>query len=185
MARITALPEVLHTEVATFIGLDYLRLRACSRAFRALLAKDRKVATHLHEGDLIIHIQERGAVTQNSAADNLAVACREGRLTVAQWIATHFNLTADDARHQKNRALRVACWKGRLSVAQWLVKYFGLNANDVRGLDNRVLQWTCDGGHLHVVRWLVTYFKLTAADIRGFGWSDLEKKNWLRAFQAA
>jgi len=74
--------------------------------------------------------------------------------------------TPEDARDNKNHALRWACHEGHLHVVQWLVKTFALTANDARACHNSALRWACRGGHLNVAKWLVETFALTAKDMR-------------------
>jgi len=159
------LPEAIHTEVASFIGLDYLRLRACSRAYRATLDKGHLVANRLREGDLMGLFQLYGHTTRLVATSHFNEACNRGHLTVMQWLVSRFGLTADDARANDNLALVRVCSQGHLAAAQWLVAHFGLTVKDMRN-SYYALPWACIGGHSAMAQWLVARFGLTVDDVR-------------------
>eukprot|EP00039_Didymoeca_costata_P014772 m.242333 g.242333 ORF g.242333 m.242333 type:complete len:216 (+) comp16092_c0_seq3:708-1355(+) len=91
--------------------------------------------------------------------------CGAGNLSMAQWLASSFNLNAKDARANDNSgksALRRSCVNGHLSVAQWLTSTFNLTSEDVPN----TLTWTCYNGHLDVAQWLTSTFNLTPEDAR-------------------
>ena len=109
-------------------------------------------------GDLAGVREEAEGLTREvaRAMDNkaLRVACGNGHLEVAQWLAARFALTAEDAREYNNGSLGSACANGHLAVAQWLVSHFALTAEDARADDNYALRWAREGGHEEVVHWL-------------------------------
>jgi hypothetical protein len=93
-------------------------------------------------------------------------SCENGHLAVAQWLVSAFNLTANDARAGRNRALRYSCMNGHLAVAQWLVSTFNLTADDAQALGNYPFVYTCMHGHMAVVQWLATLLNFTADNAR-------------------
>jgi len=189
MDQLTKLPEALHAEVASFIGLDYLRLRACSRKFRALLAKKRTISTFLCENEREVFRKEFYRPVDcvagvYSAINDFTSACSIGLLAVAQWLAARHRLTPMDARSLDNYALRWACATGSRTTAAWLVTYFDLTAADVRSRDNWTLREVCGNSHLTTAQWLVKCFGLTIEDAKDCTSSDTATAAWLAAFRA-
>ena len=114
--------------------------------------------------------------------------CYHGYLTLAQWVALQFKLTAHDVRMDDNYALHWSCRNGHLQIAQWLTHQFKLTARDARMDNNRALRWSCAHGHLDVAQWLTQQFGLTAEDARAddnfalsssCGLGHLEVARWL------
>eukprot|EP00039_Didymoeca_costata_P014771 m.242325 g.242325 ORF g.242325 m.242325 type:complete len:170 (+) comp16092_c0_seq1:770-1279(+) len=61
-------------------------------------------------------------ITQATKCDyNYAfrLSCFHGHLSVAQWLTSTFNLTAEDTRADNNDALSCSCYHKYRSVAQW------------------------------------------------------------------
>ena len=81
------------------------------------------------------------------------MACINGHVAVAQWLAAHFDLTREDACAGNNSALLWTCSKGNLATAQWLVDHFGLTAADVCADGNFALHAQANG-HTHIIAWL-------------------------------
>jgi hypothetical protein len=87
---------------------------------------------------------------------------------MAAWLTTAFGLTADDARHDDNWALRYACYNGRLDAAKWLAETFSLGADDARARNSMALRFACGWGHLSIAQWLVaTYHDARDSDPEG------------------
>jgi hypothetical protein len=107
-------------------------------------------------------------------------SCSGGHLGVAKWLASTFNLTADDARADDNYALRHICEDGHLAEAEWLVSTFNLTANDARADENYALRCSFLNRHLAVAQWLVATFSLTADDVRASSWLVRREGNWAK-----
>lgn len=100
-----------------------------------------------------------------SGATLLQWDCLHGHLAVAQWVASHFQLTSADVRRGNNQALAWACQSGNRKLVTWLVDTFSLTPADVRSNNNAAFRLACAGNHLELAQWLVSRFKLTAADV--------------------
>lgn len=90
--------------------------------------------------------------------------CRAGRLSLAEWYARQFEITAEDVR--RNRVLQGACQGGSVAVIRWLVEEFGLTSADAAGPPGS-LRAAAEGGHLEAARWLAGAFDLAARDAGG------------------
>jgi hypothetical protein len=82
------------------------------------------------------------------AAKLFQVACANGRLAIAQWLAVSLQIKMFLTREPVVVALRWACRHGHLGVAQWLVAEFELAADD------RALTYATLNSHHAVVQWL-------------------------------
>lgn len=110
-----------------------------------------------------------GISVDDVLANNGAIfehACGSGELSVAQWMATRFDLTKRQLHDNKCHALAVACRDGHLHIVRWLVTRFGLNVRDVRADNGRAFQAACGSGRLELAQWLADRFQLTTRDAR-------------------
>ncbi len=82
------------------------------------------------------------------AAKLFQVACANGRLAIAQWLAVNLQIKTSLTREPVVVALRWACRHGHLGVAQWLVAEFEMTADD------RALIYATLNAHHAVVHWL-------------------------------
>ena len=143
--------------------------------------------------DLIkIHAQFEWSHDDVRSGDNGAFrcACEYGRLDVAKWLFTVFQLTVDDVRTFENHAFRWACAEGHLDVAQWLYTVLQLTIDDIRISDNRIFRAVCYYGCLNVAEWLYKTFQLTVDDVRSNNnvaykqarqYGNKDVRNWLVA----
>jgi hypothetical protein len=108
-------------------------------------------------------------------------ACMNRNLTLAQWLTTYFNLTAQNSACADideegissgifgDGLLWTACAHGDLATVQWVVQHFNLTINNVRSDGTYALVTACennkDSGPL-IARWLTEHFSLEADDDR-------------------
>jgi len=85
-------------------------------------------------------------------------ACINGHLSVAQWLAKEFNLTADDARSDNNYAFRFSCVYGHLSVAPVFLTEYKLTAADIGSENNYAFHNARKNCRRHIVQWLTEQF---------------------------
>ena len=91
---------------------------------------------------------QAGADILDDDAVAVGVACLNGHLHVAQWMAAQHGVDV----HVSERALRLACCYGHLHVAQWLLAQGGV---DIHACTDYAFRSVCSNGHVHVARWLV------------------------------
>jgi hypothetical protein len=89
----------------------------------------------------------------------LYVACTEGHVAVAEWLATHYSLPAELPPDVKRRLWNLVCSHGHLAAAQWLVRRFRIVVADVQGCRPAV-RAARNAGKLEFVHWLVVDFGL-------------------------
>jgi len=167
--HIPTLADDIHAEIGAFIGLGYFRLRACSRALRALLTNGLpKMRARLRVDQLETFIRWTPAYKGDTVLLRTSAGLREH----TYWHRPRCH----SIRSQAPSMLSYACNLGYLTVAQWLVARFDLaprsarsKKNAARYSKNAALRDACRNGHLEVAQWLVSCFHLTAADARDDG----------------
>ena len=96
-------------------------------------------------------------------------ACGRGRLLVAQWLASRWQVVPADAGvGVRHAALWAACAHGHLEVARWLAASgFGPTASALAGhafeAGEHPLELACAESELEGAAWLADHFGLTAA----------------------
>ena len=128
--------------------------------------------------DMIQWLVVRFGITLVAGVDGAYVklafdgACGRGHLSVAQWLAGHFSLTAAFAvapGPRRESALGLACARGLQEVVQWMVTHFSLTPANVRfdfiedprgfdpGYTTNAFCVACRFGHLELARWLARW----------------------------
>eukprot|EP01104_Vermistella_antarctica_P000624 TRINITY_DN10774_c0_g1_i1.p1 TRINITY_DN10774_c0_g1~~TRINITY_DN10774_c0_g1_i1.p1 ORF type:complete len:370 (+),score=57.93 TRINITY_DN10774_c0_g1_i1:208-1317(+) len=96
----------------------------------------------------------------------IPAACTCDHVDVLRYLHTTYDLTADDARRDRNWALEVAARHGSVRAIKYLHTHFGLTADDARANESFPLRIAAQGGHAKTVEYLNTGYGLTAEDAR-------------------
>ena len=118
-----------------------------------------------NEYQLILALDECCAIAtadveHKEACAMLGLACRNGNLDLAVWLANQFEFRTQDILTR----LGSVCAGGHVQIMKWMTDRFRLTAAHIRA--RSVLLNACRSGDLDFVRWVVERFGLTARDAR-------------------
>ena len=111
----------------------------------------------IKQGDLLNFIRSNPTKYINY----FIVACSYGRLNIAKWFATTFQITEAEAKSNSNSAFLFSCEKGHLDVAKWLHATFVMTEQEAKIYNSVAFRWACRYGHLEVAKWLHSTFHIT------------------------
>jgi hypothetical protein len=96
---------------------------------------------------VIVYFLQKNQV-QLSKEEVFVQLCREGHLSVAQWL---HSLGGVNIHSLDDEVFQYACENSHLVVAQWLHSLGGVN---IHSQDDAAFRYACENGHLSVAQWL-------------------------------
>lgn len=124
---------------------------------------------------------ENNIHSEDMASQLFHLACKEGKLDVAQWI---FSMGIIDFNADEYTAYLLACDEGHLNIAKWLYEIYADHEN-VETPDGLAFKYACKNGHLSIAKWLYSLGTLMihADSDLAFRWAcmngQLETAKWL------